>query len=529
MARRIVLLMLAAGLLGCGKGNFSKAARAGQEGVLRTCISTNPTTLDPALVRDVDTGDLLRNIYEGLVQWGENNRLEPLLAERWEVTDAGKTYIFHLKHGVKFHNGREVHADDFKWSFERNCNPKLSSTAKDYLGDIVGVSEVLVGKRPDISGVAAVDPYTLKISIDKPRAYFIGKLTYPVASVLAKETTPATEIKGISSAIGTGPFSLASYVPNQTANLKAFADYHGGAPKAAGVLVTVMTDAATRMNKYKSNDLDFLFLTQQDLAAVQADPSLRSELRDRQSAALTYLGLNAGAYPPFKDKRVRQAFACAIDRQTLVKRAVSGVGTLANGILPPTMPGYRGNRIDNVFDPAAASELVASAGYEKKSLPPLELLTTAQSPDRRIVAEDVVTQLKMNLGIDVKVQLLETRAFFDKAVHKKAPFFIGSWYADYLDPENFLSVNLASYGQNRVSYDNPEFTKLCQQADSETDEAKRIALYQKAEDLAINDAVWIPLYNPVSHYVVRPWVTGLRTNAFGVMPYTTASVSARKD
>src|SRR5947209_5825721 len=153
-----VLLIVACVLVGCGKGNFSQRASAGKENTFVYPIVTNPTTMDPQMVQDGDTIDLLQNIYEGLVEWGEDNKPAPALAETWDIKDGGTTYVFHIRKGAKFQNGREVTADDFKYTIERACNPKLASpTAEDYLSDIVGVEDRLNGKAKDISGVTVLD------------------------------------------------------------------------------------------------------------------------------------------------------------------------------------------------------------------------------------------------------------------------------------------------------------------------------------------------------------------------------------
>src|SRR5690349_3950194 len=128
--KRIWLLLLSVSLLafgaGCGKGNFSETHKEGTADVFRYPIVTNPTTLDPGMVQDGDTIDLLQQVYEGLVGFGEDNQVHPILAEKWDIQDGGKTYVFHIKHGVKFHNGREVKAQDFKWTIERNCDPAFA-------------------------------------------------------------------------------------------------------------------------------------------------------------------------------------------------------------------------------------------------------------------------------------------------------------------------------------------------------------------------------------------------------------------
>ncbi|MES1147371.1 MAG: ABC transporter substrate-binding protein, partial [bacterium] len=165
-------------LFGCGKGNFSERSADTQPGskTLRYAIINEPTSLDPATVQDGDTLDLLQNVYEGLVGWSPNNEPVGLLAEKWDVSPDGKVYTFHLRKDVKFHNGKAMTADDVKWSIERACTPSVTSTTADeYMNDIVGVHEMCKGTAKDVSGVKVVDPATVEITLVKAVPYFLGK------------------------------------------------------------------------------------------------------------------------------------------------------------------------------------------------------------------------------------------------------------------------------------------------------------------------------------------------------------------
>ncbi|HEY0865776.1 MAG TPA: ABC transporter substrate-binding protein, partial [Fimbriimonas sp.] len=155
-------------LTGCSQGGFSKRAQEANasEGVFRYPLIPNPTTLDPHRVQDGDTIDLIQQVFEGLTTWGTDNSVQPSLAESWDVSPDGKTYTFHLKKGVKFHNGKEMTADDVKWSIERACDPALrSEVIGNYLDDVVGAMEMHEGKADSVEGVVVVDPHTVKISI----------------------------------------------------------------------------------------------------------------------------------------------------------------------------------------------------------------------------------------------------------------------------------------------------------------------------------------------------------------------------
>lgn len=522
--RTTTILLLATALLaaGCGSGGFSKQASKGKENIVRIAIDTTPTTFDPAIVQDIDTGDLLLNIYEGLVGWDAENKLVPVLAESWTLDPKGTTYTFRLKDAA-FHNGRKVTADDVKFSFERALEPKRNSpTAANYLSDIVGAADVASGKAKELAGVTVLDPQTVAIRIEAPRAYFLGKLTYPCAYVLCREAILGDgEIKGRAEAVGTGPFRVAEIVPDQLVRLTAFEQYHGGRPTVDGIERPVMKDPAARLNKFRSGELDALALERGDVSGVRQDPELKNLLRFEDRPGMFYIAMNPLAEPAFKDKRVRQAIAMAIDKEWICREALSGLNTPANAYVPPGVSGHRAQTAAHPFNPAQARALLDAAGYKNRAtFPTLYLSLREQGPDVRIVSEAVAGQLAKNLGIKVELRTMEWRAFLEKRNRKELAFYHNSWYADYLDPQNFLSFLFTTgVPQNAFGYSNPTVDALCARADADTDPAERLNLYAKAEDQILQDAPWVPIYFAREALLVREGVT-IRTNLFGYLPHT---------
>lgn len=525
----ILCLAMSVGFVaGCGKGDFSQRQTKATSDSFRYPIFGDPTTLDPAMVQDGDTIDLLQQVFEGLTAWGTDNKPVPNLAEKWDISPNGTLYTFHLKHGVKFHNGDEVKADDVKYSFDRACDKALGSpVASNYMNDIVGAVDAIAGKAKGVAGVKVVDPYTVTIQIDKPRPYFLGKLTYPCAFVVSKKVAlMGKEIRDIKSMVGTGPFKVTAYSPQQSLTLERFSDYHGGTPKVAKIERPIIKDAATRLNKFKNGEIDLCPLARQDVVGIQNDPALKDQLKFFDRPSLYYLGLNQGAYAPFKDKRVRQAFAMAVDRERIVSDNLGNVNKLANSILPPGVVGFRDSAKALAYNPTKAKELLAQAGFPGgKGLPPLTIYFRDGQPDVRIVAEAVTAQIKQNLGIDVSTRMLEWKTYLDKNTNNKLEFFHMRWAADYLDPQNFLSLLLASYGsENHVGYNNPAYDQLCSTADTTLDEAKRLELYAKAEDIVLDDSPFIPVYFQRDAELISPRVQGLRESAFGHLPHTTVEI-----
>jgi oligopeptide transport system substrate-binding protein len=515
----------------CGKGNFSERASQGKANTFVYPIVTNPTTLDPQIVKDGDTIDLIQNIYEGLVGWGEDNKPVGTGAESWDVSKDGLTYTFHLRHGVKFQNGREVTAADYKWSFERACNPKLaSSTTANYLDDIVGALERRNGTAKDVPGVIvnANDPYTVTLKIKSPKMYFLEKLTYPVYFPVPKELVSFDkEISDKTQAVGTGPYKVETYEPNQVVVLDAFKDYWGGAPKIDKIERPVITDAQTRLSKFKSGEIDLVPLERQDVPALQKDETLSKQLHFFPRPALWYIGMN-NANPPFDKKEVRQAIAESIDKDHIVKDLLAGINDRADNIVPSIgFDGWpRAQAKGLPYDPEGAKKLLAQAGYPGgQGLPTMTINYRLDRPDIEIVATEVANELHKNLGMNVKLQALEWRHYLELNDHNQLAFFHMRWAADYLDPQNFLSLLLASYGnENHVGYKNAQFDALCKKADSSINPEERKQLYAQAEDIVLQDAPFVPIYFQKDAELINPRVSGLRESLFGHLPHTTVTL-----
>jgi ABC-type oligopeptide transport system substrate-binding subunit len=242
-----------------------------------------------------------------------------------------------------------------------------------------------------------------------------------------------------------------------------------------------------------------------------------------------YLGINADQYPAFKKREVRQAVAMAIDMDNIVNKVLSGVNQKATGIVPPGVFGHREKTKQLPFNPAKAREQLAAAGYPNgQGIPELTVNFREARPDIALVATQIASDLKKNLNLNVKLQTLEWRTYLEKHNSKTMPFFHMRWAADYLDAENFLSTLLASYGpENKLNYANPAYDKLTMAADTSPDEAARLRDYAAAEDIVLQDAVFIPIYFQRDIELIRPRVKGLEESVFGHLPHRTVSLDAK--
>ncbi len=515
-------------LVGCGKGDFSARSSEGKSNTFRYPIP-ELTKLDPAMVQDGDSIDAIQQVFEGLVGWDENSKVVPNLAEKWDISPDGRTYTFTIKKGVKFHNGRELKASDFKFSIERSANPDFASpTAKDYLFAIDGFNDRWAHKATELRGVKVIDDYHLSITTDKPRPYFLGLLTYPDSWAVCKEAlNNGGEISNVAQMVGTGPYKADTYKPDQILILAATKDYRLGSPKIDKIERPIVKDAQTRLQMFRLGQLDLTRIERQDIPGLLSDPKLKDQIKYFDRPALYYVGMNCKTYAPFQNRDVRRAFAMAIDAKKIVDETMGGINQVAKSILPPSVLGYRSDATYIPFDVAQAKKLLAGAGFaDGKNMPPLVLYHRDGQTDVKLVAEAVATQLRQNLGVDCKTQMLPWGAYLDKHNKKQLDFVHMRWSADYLDPQNFLSLLLATDGEeNRLYYSNPTFDALCAKGDTMVgNDAERLKLYAQAEDLVLQDAPFIPIYFEKDAELISPRVHGLRESVFGHLPHTTVSL-----
>jgi len=519
------LLSLLALLTGCGHHHSVGSASGGN--VLRVAMQTAPVTFDPAMCQDVETGQMLQQAYEGLVQYAPDNKVVPCLAEKWDISPDGLTYTFHLR-PAKFQNGMLVTADDVAYSLLRALNPKLSSpVAPEYMGDIKGALDVYNGKAAALMGIKVVDPKTLAITITSPKAYWIDTLTYPTAwveckAITQKEGTTALTDADAEAGAGTGAFRITRFVKDQEVDFDANPNYWGGAPKVSGLAMPVILNAGTRHEEFAAGKIDLMRGLQiGDLQTDKTDPPLKSQIKIWPRAGVYYFALNEAVYAPFKDRRVRAAFAYATDKRKISEVVTQGVYPAAPDLLPLGIPGSDPHFKDLPYDPAKAKTLLAAAGHANGAgLPPLEIYTNEKNPLGQKTM-DVLRQMYAQLGITVNERQMEFGSMI-AAINKNAvvPSFVFGWYADYLDPQDFYSLLLSSQSQeNHTGYSDPQFDALCARADVERNPAKRTALYRQAAQIAASAPPRIPLYYAVDPELISIRVHGIDDCLMGHLPY----------
>lgn len=485
------------------------------------------------LIIDASTGEMLSQVYEGLLSINAKSEIVPQLAEALpSVSKDGRTYTFKIRKGAKFHNGRQVTAEDIKYSYTRYLLPSLNSpSAMISLDDILGAKELASGKAKELAGIKVVDPMTVQITLISPRPYFLGKGT--TVFIVAKEAVEkgAKDERGnnqidASNSIGTGPFKIKSYQQQSQVVLEANRDYYASQPPPLKEIDRpIVLETKTVRNLYDTGEIDVATSTIEDYQKDKEDPAFKTQIFLNPVARIDYIEIGEKKFAPFKDKRVRQALAYAIDRDTIVKNILEGVGKKATGIMAPGMPGYDENFPGIPYDPAQAKKLLAEAGYTtQKPLPPFTLVVREQSPTWQRIAQ-VLKEQWAAVGITVNLQEMEWGTLLQNESRKDYDANMMGWTAGYLDQNSVLSALFRSDSpQNTIGYIDPEMDRLLNAADTDPDSKKRFALYRQAEEKAVKEAVIIPLDFPIIPELHKPYVSGMRYNLFGVLPHTTTAV-----
>jgi ABC-type transport system substrate-binding protein len=366
-----------------------------------------------------------------------------------------------------------------------------------------------------------VDRYTIEVRFDQPDVLFPLVPFFFVDSAIGAESGADWLNHG---SAGTGPFRLANWRRGQEVVLEAHRDYWGGPPLVAAVHFAVIPHAETLLALYDSGNLDFAVIPESAARSVLGDRRYAERRLTFPRSQSRYLGLNQALYPPFRDPRVREAVALALDREAVVTGLYHDAATRSDGAIPPGLAGYRADNVPPLpYDPARARQLLADAGYgDGQALPPLELTGTDNLRDEMTV---YAGQLGAVLGIPVSLRILERGSAITAANEGRLAFFISGWTADYPDAMSILlPVWSGTSPFNRSRWRNPAFDRLLDQAKGTVAAEARYRLCQEAERVLMADRAMVPLPVPMVVALARAGVSGVHVLPMGALDLRSAVV-----
>jgi len=503
---------------------------------LRVNLGTYPDIIDPQKSSFVNEIAHLNLIYEGLTRLDENLETVPGAAESWEYNEDATEVTFKLREGLTYSDGSLLNAQRFEYSLMRNINPATAGEYAAITDDIAGAADwrtadptaegydeaalmegvqvrALDSAGNDCTDYEQADCLTLVVGTAAPAPYIHTVLSLWVGMPAKEELiTEGGENWWNSSLyqIGNGPFVLESLEPFVRANFTPNENYWAGAA-TYNLEYSYITDSAVAFEAYKNNEFDIIPLAAEDLATVQADPTLNAEA-NIYPGSCSFAVMFHQLKEPFTDPKVREAFALALDREGWVTDVLNGLGAPTLTWIPPGFPGYDADETRWGFDPEAAKQAIADSSYGSVENLPEITNTFSDTPRNRTRNEWLVAKWKEVLGVDVALNPVEPTTYTNltKDVATAPQMFILGWCADYADPQNWLSVywKTGAFGE-RIGYSNPELDALMAQADAETDPDTRMELYAQAQDMLIEGIPVAHMWNNVNAYLVKPWVTGI--------------------
>lgn len=463
--------------------SFGILFAASYDSVIRVGTDQNPTTMDPAMYQDLASSQVMRNVFETLVAYNSDvTTIEPLVAASWTISDDLIEWTFKLNENVffqkgKFQDGRNLTAEDVKYSFDRE----------------IGVSPMV--RLYMIDSVEVVDKYTVKIVLQYPYAAFLTVLTDIGAAIVPKEEVEGWGEDFVLHPVGTGPFVMTEWVKDDHMSFDRYEDYWGEKPYVKKLTYKFIPDKAVLTLALLSGEVDISSdILDQDIPKVNANPNVQAVVVGGNNIYATYMNSMKG---PTTDPKVREAIFKAIDVTQIAKVLFpNGSGVAGYGPIPPGSWAYNPNVQDfyTAYDPDGAKQLLKDAGYADG----LKLtIYTSDDPNRRKMAIIMQSMLK-KVGIDLEVISLEWGGFVGITSKGDADMYAIGW-TWYPDPEFFMyymfhSSKIGTYG-NGGGYNNPEVDKFIELGEASADQAERTEFYRKAEELVMKDMVFFPGYH----------------------------------
>lgn len=495
------------------------------EKVLRIGIGGEEGSFDPATGTTATPQYIIKVAYRGLFSFAANGQLKNELCTEYEVAEDGLTYTFKLREDAMWSDGVPVTAKDFVYGFQRNLVPELKAAYADMMSGIVNFDACIAGELPlEDFGVKAVDDYTFEVSLSKPQPYFPLMTTFspffPVREDKVPKDSSNWSVENITSIVTNGPFMFGDYVPNEKIVLVPNPEsYEIDQVKLSSIEFYFIPDPQAQVAAFKTGEIDMAFVPPTDVSVTYEN---KAEIKD-----VPYLANNIYLFssrnPVFQDIRVREAITIAINRAQIAE-ILGGANRPLYGLVPPgiTNPAtgmdFREEGGDIIVeDVARAQALLADAGYPGgEGFPEVGWLYN-NIPMHNDVAQAVHAMLKDNLGIEIKLQSLDSATFSSERRAGNFDITRLGTSADYVDPTTWLNLYISNtaYIQRVSGYLTPEFDAMMEESDHLLDPAVRFTKLHEAEEEMLSEFWWIPISVYSKQMLQKEYVTDVFTTTAG--------------
>lgn len=532
-----LMLILFISLTGCGSGE-SNISLGNRTGILYWGNGTEPASLDPHIATGVPEHHIMSSVMEGLVL-KDRKSLEPRpgVAESWTISDDGRIYTFKLRDDARWSNGDPHIANDYVWSWWRALQPALGNQYAYMLFPIKNAKRYYDRETEDFGdvGVKALDQRTLQVTLTNPTPYFLQLLDhyslFPVHQATIEKFGNAdqrgTRWSYEGNLVSNGPFKLDEWKINRHITVTRNLHYWDNDNVALnGIVFKPVENTVTEERMFRAGQLHVTSNVPADKISTYRK-SNSTELKIAPYLGTYFYRLNIKT-PQLQDRRVRRALGMAIDREKLVENITKGGQIPAYTMTPPGTMGYYPTST-LAFDPEGAKNLLSEAGYPNgEGFPAIEILYNTNEGHRKI-AVALQEMWKDYLNIDIKLLNQEWKVYLATESAGDYQISRGGWIGDYVDPNNFLDMFLCGGGNNRTGWCNEEYDRLILEvAPSQSSHEERLAVFQQAETMLLDDMPIIPVYTYTSVKLVDSSVENLDGNIMNQAMYKDIYLSPRQ-
>ena len=478
-----------------------------------TLLAGEPASIDPAGHGDAGSAAVIAQLFETLTTFDASLTLRPALADSWAVEDGGRRVVFELREGLTFSDGSPLVAGDVVRSWRRLVTPDEPSDLAALLIDVRGVAAILAGSAddPERIGVGADGDRRVVVDLERPAADFPAIASSPPLAIVPRSMTDGGVRLEADGFVGSGGYVVREVAADRI-ELAANPRYWAGAPAIANL--TLVTDLGGRspVEAFEDGDVDVAGIGDNDASWIAWDRRLGPSLRAVPSLSVTYYGFDT-TEAPFDDPRVRRVFAMAVDWRRLAVLDAAGSSTPATGMVPVGIPGRPDGDFLPPFDPDGARRLLAEAGVDPATLPPVEFVTGGAPHDRAIVAE-----LEERLGVRIDYATFEFGDYADRLDDDAPAIWSLTWVADFPSPNDFLGVLLGTGSTaNPGGWSQPAFDAAIAAAGASSDPAAAAAAYADALGIVRDEVPAIPVTYGTGWALTREGLLGATPNGMGIL------------
>jgi peptide/nickel transport system substrate-binding protein len=452
-------------------------------GHLRFALRASQVTLDPATMSSLSRVDVMANIFEGLVQFGERAEIRPAVAERWDISPDGRVYTFYLRESARFHNGRRVRSDDVKYSFERQMRQNEDAAAWAFR-PLLGADHFMSGEVETVAGIQIVSEQVLKLELTQPVAFFLSTLCTEYSYIVPREEVERPALEFGVRPVGSGPFRVVEPVLGKEVQLERFSNYwNPELPYVDRLSVYFGLTAEEILEAFLRGELDYVT----DLPLTNLS-ELKERAADIQILEAVQLQTRMLVFDcersPLSDRRVRQAICLAIDRRRFLREVYGEMAELSIGPIPPGILGYNPGERGYAYDPDRARALLEAAGYEAG------FETEVWWPQSVSSAVECLKENLAAVGVKAEFRYVEAEEMERGLRLRTVPIAGRDWFADYPDPDDFTYVLFNSRNRDLFisTYSNEEVDRLTDEARSVMNREQRAGIYREVTKLLLEDA-----------------------------------------